>query len=235
MNGTPQDYHLAEIRHGGVGSPLLDLLNVRYFLIDPRIPLDRPDVAGLTRDNPLVFENEHVRVYENLGAMPHAWIAHDLIDVTREQAFELLRERAVDPREVALVEGGAPAVGQPPEGAVESATITVYKPERIVLDVTAAADGLLVMSETYAKGWTATVDGERAEIYPTDLALRGIPIPAGSHRIELAYEAPWLWEGMALSAVAHLALVVAIGGLIWGRRRDARLPIARNRPPRGAR
>ena len=37
-----------------------------------------------------------MRVYETLEAQPHAWIAHDLRHVSREQAVVLLRERAVD-------------------------------------------------------------------------------------------------------------------------------------------
>ena len=217
MNGDRQDYHLAEIRHGGVDSPLINLLNVRYLLIDPRIPLDRPDIAGLTRGRPLVFENEHVRVYENLEAQPHAWIAHDLRHVSREQALALLLGRAIDVRRVALVEDGSPPVSPVPDGAVETVTITDYQPERIRLDVSAAADGLLVLSETYASGWSATVDGDPVEIYPTDLALRGIPITAGDHQVELTYRAPWLREGVAISLLAHLALVAAVAWT-WRRR-----------------
>jgi hypothetical protein len=215
MNGGRQDYHLAEVRHGGVESPLINLLNVRYLLIDPRIPLDRPDVAGLTRDRPLVFENQFVRVYENLEAQPHAWIAHDLRHVSREQAFVLLQGRAIDVRRVALVEHGFPPVSPLPDGTVETVTITDYQPERIRLAVSAAADGLLVLSETYASGWSATVDGDPVEIYPTDLALRGIPITAGTHQVELTYRAPWLREGLLISLLAHLALVATVASLVW--------------------
>jgi len=218
MNGAKQDYHLAELRHGGADSPLINLLNVRYILIDPRIPTDRSDIAGLTHDRPLVFENEHVRVYENLEAQPHAWLAHDLRHVTRAQAMALLQERAVDFRQVALVENGDPMVSQPPNGAIETVTITDYRPERIRLDVGAAADGLLVLSEIYSSGWRATVDGEPAEIHPTNLALRGIPVPAGAHRVELTYEAPWLGVGLVVSVIAHLALVTAVSWLMWTRR-----------------
>lgn len=218
MNGAKQDYHLAELRHGGVDSPLINLLNVRYILIDPRIPTDRSDIAGLTHDRPLVFENEHVRVYENLEAQPHAWLAHDLRHVTRAQAMALLQERAVDFRQVALVENGNPIVSQPATGTTETVTITDYRAERIQLDVAAAADGLLVLSEIYSSGWRATVDGEPAEIHPTNLALRGIPMPSGAHRVELTYEAPWMSEGLIISVIAHLALVIVVSWLVWTRR-----------------
>jgi hypothetical protein len=215
MNGDRQDYHLAEIRHGGVESPLLNLLNVRYLLIDPRIPVDRPDVAGLTRDRPVVFENQFVRVYENLEAQPHAWVSHDLRHVSREQAVVLLRERAIDARQVALVEAGVLSVSPLPAGAVETVAVTDYQPELIRLDVAAAADGLLVLSETYSSGWSATIDGDPVEIHPTNVALRGIPITAGVHEVELTYRPPWLREGLVISLLAHLALVVAVAWLAW--------------------
>ena len=101
--------------------------------------------------------------------------------------------------------------------------------------MTAAADGLLVLSEMYSRGWTTTVDGDQAEIYPTDLALRGIPVSTGSHQVVLSYQAPRLREGLAISALAHLALIAAITGLIWTRRRDGRLLIARDSPSRRGR
>ena len=212
MNGKASDYHLAELRHGGVGSPLLDMLNVRYILIDTRLPRDRDDVVGLTQGQQPVFENKYVRVYENPGAFPHAWIVHDLRHVTRAQAAALLQERAVDFSQVALVEDRSPAVGQPPTSTVESATVTRYEPERIEIDVTAGADGFLVVSDTYAKGWQATIDGKSVNILPTNLVLRGIPVSAGQQTVVLTFTPPWLRPGLVISILSHLALLAT---LIW--------------------
>jgi uncharacterized membrane protein YfhO len=53
-------------------------------------------------------------------------------------------------------------------------------------------NGLLVISDTYTAGWRAAVDGTSAPIYPTNLALRGIPVPKGTHTVVLTYTAPWL-------------------------------------------
>jgi hypothetical protein len=219
MNGAPQDYHLAELRVGGIGSPLLDMLNVRYILIDKRLPADRDDVVGLAQGQQPVFENEYVRVYENPGAFPHGWLVHDVRHVSREQAFALLRDRAVDLSTVALVEDGAPNVAQPGADQDEQVLVTDYQPERIEIDVRAAADGLLVVSDTYSTGWRATMDGESVEILPTNLALRGVPVSAGTHTVVLTYRAPWLRVGLAISIFAHLALVVIIGWAI-GRSRE---------------
>jgi hypothetical protein len=221
MNGKQIDYHLAELRVGGIGSPLLDMLNVRYLLVDARLPLDRPDVAALTGGEQPVFANRNVRVYENPHAFPHAWLIHDIRHVTQEQAFALLRDRAVDFRRVALVEGGAPVVAPPNPGMPESATVTRYEPERVEIAVTAAAEGVLVVSDTYSRGWQATVDGKSAPIYPTNLVLRGVPVPKGAHIVVLTYTAPWLRVGLAISVIAHVLLVLGLGFWVLGSRRAA--------------
>ncbi|HEX3302323.1 MAG TPA: YfhO family protein [Thermomicrobiales bacterium] len=221
MNGHPIDYHLAELRPGGIGSPLLDMLNVRYILVDARLSPDREDVVAITQGERPVFENKDVRVYENPAAFPHVWLVHDVRDVSRAQADALLRDRAVDFRQVALVEGNAPEVALPDPRVAESATITRYQPERIEIAVTAAADGLLVVSDTYTTGWHATVDGTSAPIYPTNLALRGIPVSQGTHTVVLTYSPPWLRPGIIISLLGHVLLLAAVAWWLHDRRSRA--------------
>lgn len=210
MNGRVSDYHLAELRIGGIGSPLLDMLNVRYVLVDARLPDGRDDVEALTQGREPVFQNQYVRVYENTGAFPHAWLVHDIRHVNRLQSIALLQERAVDFRQVALVEDGAPNVTRPPSGAAESAEVSRYEPERVTIAVNAATDGLLIISDPVARGWRATVDGEPAPIYPANVLFRAVPVPAGAHTVVLTYEPPWLRIGLLISALAHAVLLAAV-------------------------
>ncbi|MBA2278186.1 MAG: hypothetical protein H0W06_10535, partial [Chloroflexia bacterium] len=65
LNGRAQNYHHANLLPGGFHSPLLDLLNVRYLLVDARIPADRADVAALRDGRQEVFRNDEVVIYEN--------------------------------------------------------------------------------------------------------------------------------------------------------------------------
>ena len=79
--------------------------------------------------------------------------------------------------------------------------------------------GLLVLSDAYYPGWRATVDGEAAPIYPTNVLFRGVPIPAGEHTVVFTY-APSGWLlGWGLAAAG----AVLLGGLgvlsVWGFRR----------------
>jgi hypothetical protein len=209
-NGRRQNYHFAYLFPSGTGSPLLDLLDLRYVLLDASLPRDREDVAQLTAGKAEVLSTDLVAVYEAEQPPPHAWVVHDVRAVARGEALPLLVSQAVDPYRTALVEGAVPEVAAPASEAGESARVTRYEPEAITIAVTATAPGLLVVSEIYAAGWLAFVDGAPAPILPTHHVLRGVPLPAGEHTVELRYEPPALQLGLLISAVAWAALLLSV-------------------------
>ena len=47
--------------------------------------------------------------------------------------------------------------------------------------------GILVFSEIYYPGWTATVDGQPVEIGRVNYVLRAINIKPGAHKVELSF------------------------------------------------
>jgi uncharacterized membrane protein YfhO len=81
---------------------------------------------------------------------------------------------------------------------------------RLVFEVDAPADGVLVVVEGYDAGWRATVDGEPAQVLRANLVFRAVEVSAGTHTIVLEYAPPgvraawWLWlvTMMGLVAVA---------------------------------
>jgi uncharacterized membrane protein YfhO len=85
------------------------------------------------------------------------------------------------------------------------------EPDRIQVDVVAAAPALLVLSEIWDAGWTATVDGVPAAVYLADHTLRAVPVAAGHHTVVLEYTPPYLRLGLALTAVTLMVFAVAIG------------------------
>lgn len=96
----------------------------------------------------------------------------------------------------------------------ESAVVTHWDPDALTIEVEAGAPGLLVLSEVYAGGWRATVDGEEVEILSTHHILRGLPVPAGSSVVELRFEPPAYRVGKIVSgfsAVAMIATFATVG------------------------
>jgi hypothetical protein len=95
----------------------------------------------------------------------------------------------------------------------------------------AGEDRFLVLNELYHPAWHATVDGVPATIYPTNLVMRGILVPAGATTVELRYipfiASPYglatLVGALALSVVTWLGLRWALSPHWTPRRRAARL------------
>ena len=75
--------------------------------------------------------------------------------------------------------------------------------------LTAQADGTetLVTTIPAESGWSAYVDGQRAETDVWLNAFLALDLPAGAHEIELRYTAPGLVPGVGLGCVSVLALV----------------------------
>jgi hypothetical protein len=221
LNSETQPYHRAFVLEGGLGSPLLDLLNARYITVPADTGPDAPEgLREIKREYPTVYEGDAVDVLENSDALPRAWIVHSARRMEPLIALDRLDSGAVDPRETALLEEEPPPLGRPDDPSADEVQVTRYEPNRIELDASTGARGLLVLSEVYYPGWNAYVDGEKVEIRRADHLLRAIPVPAGEHTVELRYE-PWtLRAGTALSLFTAAALVALVALAVISRRRD---------------
>jgi len=93
-------------------------------------------------------------------------------------------------------------------------------------------DRFLVLNEMYHPTWRATVDGAPATIYPTNVVMRGILIPAGASTVELSFQ-PFVYSP---AGYAIMALGVALVGLLeWGLRHVDVVPAAPYLTRRGPR
>ena len=112
---------------------------------------------------------------------------------------------------VALVEEppppGLPA--EAPPGDAGRARIVSFAPERVVVETDGDTAALLVLAETWFPGWTALVDGQEAPCRPANVWMRGVPVTAGRHVVELRYRSTYLLPGACVSA-ATAALLAAI-------------------------
>lgn len=84
------------------------------------------------------------------------------------------------------------------------------RPNRIVLDVVAESEALLVASVTRHKYWRVEVDGEEVAALPANFAFQAVRLKRGPHRVELEYRNPLITGGAMLSALFLLAAVVAL-------------------------
>ena len=179
------------------GSPLLKFLNVRYVI--SRAPLAAPGALVARDDLPGNM------VYENPDPLPRFF----LVDRVRQAsdtaaALAMVRAPGFDPRHEAVVEGAPPLADTQLSGG--QVRVVRYQPREVVLEIDTAGPAFLATSEAYYPGWRARIDGRDERLYPTNVAFRGLPVPAGHHTLTMRFDPPILgWS--ALVSLAGLLLV----------------------------
>jgi hypothetical protein len=216
MNGHRQEYHETNVFTPGVSSPLLDLLNLRYFVV-PADAADRRDLSAMAKKLPVRYEDEHVLVIENPEALPRAWIVHEARTLPGAEIVPVLADGSVNPRQVALLEDTPPTMTTPDEGRNEVANYTRLSPESFAVAASTETPGLLVLSEIWDPGWRASVNGVSVEILRANGIFMAVPLEAGEHAVVFRYLPPYFWPGLAITLAGAFAL---LGGGIWLYRRD---------------
>lgn len=77
-------------------------------------------------------------------------------------------------------------------------------------------DKVLCMSIPYSRGWSAKVDGRKAEIQRGNYMFMAIPLTEGHHDIELSYCTPGLVAGAGITIIS---LGIVIGMLVLNNKR----------------
>jgi len=115
----------------------------------------------------------------------------------------------IDLREEALVtDADARGVTVAPGGRAARATLVARASNR--LEVRAEGPGVLVVAESWDRGWRAEMDGSPARLFRVNQALIATPLAAGLHRVVLRYRPLGFREGLLLFAPAAAALVVLL-------------------------
>ncbi len=77
---------------------------------------------------------------------------------------------------------------------------------------------LLRIAVPYFPGWNAEVDGRPVRVFPADLALMAVLVPAGAHELALRYHSTWFATGALISLLSWI-VVLACSYLAWRRSR----------------
>jgi hypothetical protein len=155
-----------------------------------------------------------LRIWENPKALPRAWwVGRYVLADDPAGALERLKEGSVDPAGTAVlaapVPGLTPGAGPAPEVGGQPPRTIEQTANRRLYEVDAPAPGLLVISETLAPGWRASLDGQPVALYPADGSFQAVAVPAGRHRVELRYLPVSVVLGAGISLVS-VALLVGV-------------------------
>ncbi len=201
------------------------ITNTQFLYTDiPESPLDGAvRVAGPVRN---AF-GTMTYLYRLPGDHPPAWVTPLAVKLDDATAHATLLDPRFDLRRVAIFEPDAPIEAssvetQLPEPLAITASITSYKAGQIEISLSEPAPekSTLVVSENYYPGWSATVDGQAAQIARADLVLIGVSLPAGARSIQLRFDSAPYRSGKTVSTAVLAAVLVSIpAGVVLDRRR----------------
>ncbi len=153
-----------------------------------------------------------VRLYEVRGSGAAAVVPRLRTFPDEEALLEAWRNPGalgIDVREEALArEEDVRGLSVPPGGRPGRATLAARTPTR--LEVRAEGPGLLVVAESWDRGWRAETDGARARVVRVNQALIGTPLAPGLHRVVLHHRPEGLQAGLALFAAAAAVLLALV-------------------------
>lgn len=187
---------------------------------------DGKAVIGVTRpvaeDHVTVVHTGDATIYRRADALPRVrWASSAVVETTTDGLLRTLADQSLPDSTVVLS-------AEPDHRADPDGTATVdLRPSDVnqtIARVDATGDGWVVVADSLQRdGWTATVDGEPADMVRADSAGAAVWVPAGQHTVELQYHTPGIREGILLSAVTALvAALTCVVVVLVGRRRRRR-------------
>jgi O-antigen/teichoic acid export membrane protein len=210
--------------YAALDNPLLDLLGTRYVVTTHTIPN-----AGYT----LAYDGE-VKVYENTGALPRAFIVGEAVAAS-DRTAALDRLQQVDPAHTVVVEGiGADTLPPSSSPTLREARISNRTNRELFVDVNLDDRGWLVLTDSFFDGWKAYlrpfgVEGEGVDasgesieqqlpIYRADGAFRAVYLPeAGQWTVRFVYSPRSVLLGLYGAFLAGVTLMLLGGWWAWGR------------------
>ena len=171
--------------------PVLNALNARYFIL----PLQGGQTAPVM--NPYVHGPAWF-----VDKVTYADNANKEIEAVGR--IDLRREAVADKRFHDVLKASAV------QDSTASVKLTKYMSDRLEYDVYSTKGGVIVFSEVYYPGWTATVDGQEAELGRADYLLRALNVAPGKHKIVLTFHPKSVATTETIAYIAYAAIFIAL-------------------------
>ena len=183
--------------------PVLNMLNTKYFIM----PLQGGQTVPL--QNPYAYGNAWF-----VDKVTYVNNANEEIDKVGK--LNLRHEAVADVKFKDVLGEGAP------QDDTSIVKLVQYKPNNLTYEVTSNKGGVIVFSEIYYPGWTATVDGQPAELGRVNYILRALNVKAGKHKVVLDFHPTSIKKTETVAYVGYvvLLLLLIVGiGLEWKKKK----------------
>ena len=183
--------------------PVLNMLNTKYFIL----PLQGGTTVAL----------------QNPYAQGNAWFVNKIVyvgDANAEYAqvakINLQTEAVADKKFES-------ALGQAiTNDSTATVCLTSYQPNNLRYTVDSKNGGIVVFSEIYYPGWTATVDGTPTPIARVNYILRAITVKPGKHTVVFDFHPSSIRTTEIIAYISLVLLLLAIVGTVYVEFRKSR-------------
>jgi hypothetical protein len=177
--------------------------------------MDDPDLhPGVVLDG---LSRPPLRVYRVAGVPPRIrFVAMAAVPGHPDDPIASLLDPAFDPEASVLLEsapahsvrpGLAPA-SAPADAPPADVRVLQDDPERLRIEVAAGRPGVLLVTDSYAPGWQARLDGEPIPVLRANMMFRAVEVPAGRHEVIMLYRPASLFAGAAVTLMGVALMVV---------------------------
>ena len=186
-NGNMQEVDGAKV------FPVLNMLNTKYFIL--------PLQGGATM--PL----------QNIYAQGNGWFV-DKINYVADANAEYSGVGKIDVRHEAVADKKFEAALGQAKANDSTAIVKLdkYEPNNLQYTVNSKNGGVVVFSEIYYPGWTATIDGQPAELGRVNYILRAVSVKPGKHTVVLDFHPTSISTTETIAYIAIVILLLAIIG-----------------------
>ncbi len=175
---------------------VMNMLNVKYII---------------TQDK------DGVKALNNPYANGNAWFISSLKPVNNTND-EILSLKELDTKKEAVIHSKFKDVVSKTTFTVDSLaaiTLTDHKPNHLIYQSNNQSDGFAVFSEIYYPGWQAYIDGAPTGHVQVNYTLRGLPVPAGNHKIEFKFEPQVVKTGAAIMLTSSIIFMLLFVGSLF--------------------
>ena len=185
---------------------ILDLLNVKYI------------VSKKVLSHREVFAGASARVYANSSCLPRIWSVNRVTKAdSPNEIFSRLQNPSFDPRKEAILQEELDSFlprhqsGATISGADDPETLQFEQLSRNRFQVRreAATPALVVVSQIWYPGWTATVNGVSRPIKKTYGVLMGVFVDSGTSEVQFTYRPTYFYWALGLTILAASTLILA--------------------------
>lgn len=180
--------------------PILNMLNAKYFIV----PLQGNATTSI----------------QNPYAQGNGWFVDKLTYVADANA-EYAGVGKIDVSHEAVADKKfEPILGQTQTNdSTARVVLTKYEPNNMTYTVSSTKGGVVVFSEVYYPGWTATIDGQPAELGRVNYILRALNVKAGKHEIVLDFHPTSISTTETIAYAALIVLLLAICVAIYSEKK----------------